>query len=477
MSHLLDSLPPYLQTACGLRPNLPVLVGVSGGADSLCLLDVLHHFRYPVIAAHFNHHLRAEADEDAVFVRDVATRLGVLFVGGEGDVTGFSRENGLSIEEAARTLRYQFLFTQARAAHAQAVAVGHHADDQVETVLMHFLRGAGLDGLTGMRPRTILPVWDAEIPLVRPLLETSKADLLAYCQEKGYFPREDTTNQDTTYYRNRLRHALIPELETYNPRFRETLLRTANLLAVDQETLHGLTEQAWARCLLCAEPTYLALSLPTFQVQLPSIQRRLLRKGIETLRPGLRDVDFATIGRALNFLEAKKEGVCELTGKLRIFIEGERAWLAESETDLPTDEWPQIAEEMLPLIIGGEVELRAGWRLRAEPTLARGPVPAGSDRAWVDARALPPLTVRCRRPGDVFHPFGMAHPVKLSHFLINAKIPRRARDFWPLVCAGEEIVWIPGVRLGERFRVGENSSEVLELSLEHEVPVSSHKFL
>jgi tRNA(Ile)-lysidine synthase len=465
MTSLLASLRQTLPTTFGLHPTRPVLVGVSGGPDSLCLLDALHRLGYPVIAAHFNHQLRENAEADAVFVQATATRMGIPFAGGAGDVTRFSRARGFSIEEAARALRYPFLFAQARRFHAQAVAVGHHADDQAETVLMHFLRGAGLDGLKGMLPRDLLPVWDPEIPLVRPLLETPRTAILAYCLENDLTPRLDPTNDDPTYFRNRLRHEVLPALETYNPRLRAALTRTAQTLAADYETLQTLTNQAWDKCLLRAGRTYLALSLPPFHAQPLGLQRRLLRKGIETLRPGLRDVDFAAIERVLAFLAEGNEGVCEVVGNLRVFGEGARFWLAEKESDLPTDEWPQVDISPIRWGVGETVPLRAGWRLRAEPVTAPGPVPAGPDRAWVDARGLTPLTVRRRRPGDVFQPLGMDQPVKLSDFFINEKIPRRARDFWPLVCAGEEIVWIPGVRLGERFRVRGETREVLELIL------------
>src|SRR5512143_2120761 len=159
---------PVLLDQCGLDPQKPLLAGVSGGPDSLCLLDILHSAGYPVIVAHFNHHLRPEADEEAASVAGLAQDLGLAFVTDSADVNKYAAENSLSLEEAARLLRYRFLFRVARERSAQAVAVGHTADDQVETILMHFLRGAGLAGLKGMEVRTHLPVFDAGIPLVRP---------------------------------------------------------------------------------------------------------------------------------------------------------------------------------------------------------------------------------------------------------------------------------------------------------------------
>ncbi|MCB9136375.1 MAG: tRNA lysidine(34) synthetase TilS [Anaerolineales bacterium] len=469
MSPFLVSLRDFAQQKCFLQPKKPVVVGVSGGVDSLCLLYALHALGYPLIVAHFNHQLRDDAHADAVFVQETAARLDLPFVGGTGNVPEFSRARGFSLEEAARALRYPFLFAQARQFHAQAVAVGHNADDQAETVLMHFLRGAGLDGLKGMSPRTILPVWDPEIPLVRPLLAVSRASIETFCQDMHLHPRQDPTNADTTYFRNRLRHELIPILETFNPRFRETVLRTAQTLAADQDALSQQTDRAWAACLLRAEQTTLALTLPTFRTQPLGIQRRVLRRAIETLRPGLRDVDFAAVERVLGFLELEKDGVCEVTGNLRVFLEGARVWVAEDAQDLPTDEWPQMDRAPRLLGVGETIRLRAGWEIRAATVSAQGPIPEGPDRAWVDVGGLKAFTVRGRRPGDVFQPLGMDEPVKLAEFFINEKIPRRARDSWPLVCAGDEIVWIPGVRLGERIRVKAWHENILELTLERRV--------
>ena len=213
---------------CGLDPNRPVLAGVSGGPDSLCLLDILHTAGYRVIVAHFNHQLRPEADQEADSVSARARSLGLPFASACADVRAYAGAHRLSLEEAARMLRYQFLFASARKYEAQAVAVGHTADDQVETVLMHFLRGAGLAGLKGMEYRTLLPVFDQQIPLVRPLLSLWRADTEAYCREHALQPHYDVSNTDQAFFRNRLRHALLPELEKYNPRVKESVCRKSS---------------------------------------------------------------------------------------------------------------------------------------------------------------------------------------------------------------------------------------------------------
>jgi tRNA(Ile)-lysidine synthase len=203
-----------LREECKLDKDQPILVGVSGGPDSLCLLSRLHEAGWRVIAAHFNHHLRTEAAEEAAAVEELAARMQVAFVGGAADVRQYAAERKLSIEAAARDLRYRFLFEQARRDAAQAVAVGHTADDQVETVLMHFLRGAGLNGLKGMQYRSFLREYDVALPLVRPLLDMWRADTAAYCVEHGLSPHYDASNESTDFLRNRLRNELIPLLET-----------------------------------------------------------------------------------------------------------------------------------------------------------------------------------------------------------------------------------------------------------------------
>jgi tRNA(Ile)-lysidine synthase len=238
-------LEAILVNQCGLDPARPVLAGVSGGPDSLCLLGILQEAGYRVIVAHFNHQLRPEADLEAASVSERAKRLGLPFVSDSADVRSYAEQQSLSLEEAARILRYRFLFAAAREQAAQAVAVGHTADDQVETVLMHFLRGAGLSGLKGMEYRTILPVFDPQIPLVRPLLALWRGETEAYCREHDLEPHFDASNADTMYFRNRLRYALIPELEKYNPRIKESLLRSAQALQSDYAALQEGVESAW----------------------------------------------------------------------------------------------------------------------------------------------------------------------------------------------------------------------------------------
>ena len=465
---MLDRLELILRQSCGLKPDLPVLAGVSGGPDSLCLLDVLHRLRYRAVVAHFNHKLRPEADLEAVAVAGLARSLGLPFVSESADVRAFADHEMLSIEEAARTLRYRFLFAQARKYGAQAVAVGHTADDQVETVLMHFLRGAGLAGLKGMTYRSLLPNFDPDIPVVRPLLSLWRSETEAYCRARGLKPHFDPSNADQTYFRNRLRHTLIPELENYNPRFKDALLRTAQVLQGDFAALEEVLDGAWKDCLAESGDGFVAFDRPALVKVSMGLRRNLIRCAAESLRPNLRDVGFDALERAGCFVEAPAGKQIDFLSGLCLFVESGRIYLAAYEADLPFVQWPQISDQRS--VVSSQNDLGNGWILTAENcSLDTADWSLNTDNwtAWLDADLTGSrLQVRPRRAGDRFQPLGMdGQSVKLSDFFVNVKLPKRARGKWPLVCVGDEIAWVPGFRLAHPFRITEKTKRAVHLSL------------
>src|SRR5512140_2910235 len=247
---MLENIQPILQDHCRLNRENPIVVGVSGGPDSLCLMSVLRKLGNRVIVAHFNHKLRPDSDTDANIVEGAAARLNLVSVIESGDVRAYADQEKLSLEEAARITRYRFLLQQAHRFNAQAVAVGHTADDQVETVLMHFIRGAGLAGLKGMSYRTVIQMFDPELPIVRPLLDTWREETVVYCAANGFRPRYDPSNASLDFFRNRVRHLLIPTLESYNPRLREAVCRTARSLESDYEILANVLDEVWKACVV-----------------------------------------------------------------------------------------------------------------------------------------------------------------------------------------------------------------------------------
>jgi tRNA(Ile)-lysidine synthase len=476
---VLENLKQILQDECQLNINHPVIVGVSGGPDSLCLLDVLDRMGYAVIIAHFNHKLRSSADREAEVIRQIATERGLNFFLGEGEVSERVTREGESVEEAARNARYQFLFACAERAGAQGVAVGHSADDQVETVLMHLLRGAGMSGLRGMSTRARPNAWSEQIPLVRPLLSIWRSEILEYCNQRGLDPISDSSNEDIIYFRNRLRHELIPYLETYNPAVRKLIWRTAEVMRGEMDLVDQLVAAAWKDCFLSQGEGFIAIDSLSCSQRPLSVQRHIIRRAIAELRPGLRDIGFNAIEMSLKTLQSSKPyGEIDLISGLKLVHEPGRIWIADWETEIPTGDWPQMAEEPSCLDIGGNVELRAGWQLSAE----RGPTKIkardlsweGMDayQVWVDQGQLNlPLIVRTRKEGDRLQPYGMeGHSLKVSDLMINEKLPRRARERWPLVCSGEHIVWVVGYRLAHPFRVTQSTIEVVSLKLTRPEP-------
>lgn len=452
----------------GLEPGRTLVVGVSGGPDSLALLHFLHvrdrsqtHSPYPLLVASFNHRLRPEAEADVAFVQQFATGLGLPFVTDSADVAAYAEAEGLSLEEAARELRYRFLFRAAREAGAQAVAVGHTADDQAETVLMHFLRGAGLSGLKGMPTHVILPVFDAKIPLVRPLLGWTRAQTEAYCSEHGLNPRIDNTNTDTAYFRNRLRHELLPELEKYNPQIRQTLAKTALALQGDYELLNELIEAEWQKAVTQADSNYVEFKLHQLESLSPTLRRSLFRKAAFLLKPGLRDVDFDALQRAATLTQV------DIAGGLKTIIEGDVLYLTDNESVLPAP-YPQVNDPFS--ITNNWCELENGWVLTCEEMLtAHWALNTDNWTAYFDADLTENrLQVRPVRAGDRFEPLGMPNQtVKLSDLFVNLKIPKRMRKKWPLVCVDDEIAWVAGLRMAEPFKVTEKTQRVIKIQIKN----------
>lgn len=475
---MLENIPSILQEQCGLSREQPVIVGVSGGPDSLCLMSVLRKAGYHAIVAHFNHKLRPDANADANTVEQTAARLNLVSVIESGEVRAYADQEKLSIEEAARTMRYRFLMAQARRFNAQAVAVGHTADDQVETVLMHFIRGAGLAGLKGMNYRTILHTFDPQIPVVRPLLDTWREETVVYCAASGFRPRHDPSNASLDFFRNRLRHLLIPTLESYNPRFREVIWRTSRSLTGDHEVLAEVVEDAWKRCVEEETDEFVAFNQSVLTQQPLGLQRNLIRRAMEHLHPQDPDVSYATLERASNFIasqDGNRRVRTDLSGGVHLLREGPLIYVVASKVTLPVERWPQMPDtsDTLPLKIPTQVSLSGGWKLNCErwniASLALEQARTNHDpfQTWVDAHGIAEaLELRVRQEGDRFEPLGMdGHEMKLSDFFINAKLPQRARDRWPLLCMGEKVVWVPGYRPAHSFRVTESTRQALYFSM------------
>jgi tRNA(Ile)-lysidine synthase len=479
LAMLIEQLALNAERKCGLTVERKLLVGVSGGADSLVLLHGLYRLGYPLVVAHLDHMLRAGSAQDAAFVRKISESLDLSFIEGRIDVANHADRYGQSIEEAAREVRYKFLFEGARQVGAQAVAVAHHADDQVETVLMHFVRGAALSGLTGMDYYKVLPVWDTEIPLVRPLLGIWRAEIDAYLDQVGWNARVDSSNRDTTYFRNRLRHELIPEMETYNPQIRQVLWRMAETLREDERVLSQQADEVWDCVFVRATNDRVELYRQGFLELQKSIQGRVLMRAISWLRPDLRDVGFDAIERGLMFANQPAEsGEMDLVARLNLAVLRDVLIIKTWDSDLPTWGKPFLPKKsfQIELAVGAAVELRHGWQIEAE--LLKKPPEGWKEKVkligpyetWLDGNRLElPLKVRGRREGERWQPLGMGgHHQSFQDFFITLKVPEHLRDVWPLVCSGGETAWVAGLRPSETFKITDETQQILRLRLVRE---------
>nr|HPL29250.1 tRNA lysidine(34) synthetase TilS [Anaerolineae bacterium] len=414
-----------------------VVVAVSGGPDSLCLLHVLLRLRgeYGVglHVAHLNHGLRPEAEADAAFVAALAAAWHLPCAVGRVDVRALAAAERRSLEEAARLARYRFLAEVACAQGAGTVAVGHNADDQVETVLMHCLRGAGLAGLRGMRRRARWPegatAGCAAPTLIRPLLDVPRRDIEAYVEAQGLEPRFDRTNLERAFYRNRIRHELVPILETYNPRIRERLHHTADVLADDYDYLQQSLDALWPELVLAAGPEAVALRRDVFRGLPPSPQRALLRRALLSLRRSLRDIGWLHLEQARRTaLSAAVGSIAMLPAGLLLEVGYERLIVRPAAVPWVEPQAAPLLDTERPLQVPGLTPLAGGWAIEAR--LAEQATPgAGRLQACFDAdRAGRELHLRRRRPGDRFQPRGLGGRHKsVKDYMIDAKIPRGQR--------------------------------------------------
>lgn len=465
-----------------------LVAAVSGGADSLCLLGTLlalRESRHPLtpgrlVVAHLDHGLRGEAGaEDARFVAAFAAEQGLECVVERADVGALARAEHRSIEDAARRARYAFLRRAARDTGAARICTGHTRDDQAETLVMHWLRGSGLAGLAGMARQST--------DLARPLLDLARADTVAYCAAHGWQPREDATNADNAYLRNRIRHELLPVLEQYNPNLRDTLIRNAALIAEDERYLEELTDAAWAEVVerTNAEAGTITFALPAL-TQLPSaLRRRVLRRMETALLEDASRLEARHI-LAIERLVMSSTSGDRLTLPGDLLIRREYAALI-CERHGPNRRSGPHRDATFPraLPVPGALDLpELGWRLRARvlpgpldaaalhapsspitdaATGARLPAP----RAYLDAdSAGATLLVRTWRRGDRIQPLGMGNEKKLQDLFTDAKIPRALRTRLPLVFGANHLLWVAGLRLDERARVRDTTTRVLVLDIE-----------
>jgi len=439
-----------------------LVVGVSGGPDSVCLLHILAGLReklgIELHVAHLNHLLRgAESDADADYVSRLARELGIEATIERRDARAYQKEHRLTLEEAARELRYAFFAGVARSLSVEKVVVGHTADDQVETVLMHLLRGSGLAGLGGMQPLTARSA--DNIVVVRPLLEARRSETEDYCAAQGLSPRADSSNLLPDQLRNRVRHQLIPSLRVYNPDVESALLRFSRATVSDLDYINQEVSRLWGTVAKHKQGE-VTISRVEFSTLHSAVKRHLVRSALERLLGDLQDIEHIHIESLVEAMS--KPAGKELSLPRGLSFYGDYSYGLLTAAKKPAVFSPPVIEGEHRIKVPGKSEL-PGWRVEAH-ILDRLPEEneQGGYKAYFDLDvAGMDLIVRSRRRGDSFQPLGMDDNKKLQDFMVDAKITRLLRDRVPLVCSPEHILWVVDWRIDHRVRVSESTRRIL----------------
>ncbi len=451
-----------------------VVVAVSGGPDSVALLLALSRLRgelgLELHGAHLDHGTRGESSaSDAIFVAELFADLGLGLTAERADVPAFRKSRRLSLEDAARRVRYAFLSRVAKEQGAHAVALGHTRDDQAETVLLNILRGTGLTGLRGMRPITTMSAEEGEVVLARPLLPVSRAQTAAYCHALGIEPRLDESNESLDMTRNRLRIQLVPALELYNPAVKQALVRLSRSAADALALLDDSVEAVWHDA-VSGGPGWLSIDKGRFIAMAPAVRTHLLRRALLEVKGDLDRIDQSHIDTMAKRVLAGPAGrSLDLPGGIRFSTGYGGATIAQGAQDLcplPPLDGEQVLKTPGETIISGwritseRIDEDRGARAESEFTSDIGTANVFTALLSTDAVG-DRLSVRPRSPGDRFQPLGMSGRKKLQDFMVDSKVPRAWRDRVPLVVTPTGIAWVVGWRIAEWAKVPRDGGPTL----------------
>lgn len=448
---LLYTVKQYLQRYRLIERGEKILVSVSGGLDSMVLLNILTDLRgamqLEIAVAHLNHELRgAESVTDEKFVRAAAADYGVECYVERANTKAIAETNKQSIQEAARELRYEFLGMLRKSIGFQKIATAHHANDNAETMLFNFLRGAGVQGLSG------IPMLRRDVEAVRPLLGVTREEIRAYAIEQGISFREDSSNAKTEYARNFLRHSIIPELlEHINPNLISTLFRTSEIFDQLEQYLDGEARALAPQLLTEKSPDEIDLDINLLRTKAVFLQEYVVRHAAREITG--HDIDFGMAKTLLNLTDSETGASCSLTGDYLVY---------RNRAKLIFTKRQPIRPFRYPIELNKEYEFdhfRFATKEVPEPRFARDDYVE-----YVDAAAIGrDLMLRTWHTGDSFVPLGMTEQKKLSDFFVDEKIPLMEKQAIPILISGGHIVWVCGKRLDDRFKITPETEHIIKL--------------
>ncbi|MDW2800303.1 tRNA lysidine(34) synthetase TilS [Clostridium boliviensis] len=432
-----------------------VIVGLSGGADSVCLLVILNEmkreFDLKLKAVHVHHGLRGEeADRDSNYARELSEKLGVPFSCVYVDAAGYAKDHGMSVEEAGRHLRYEIFEQERKQLNGTKIAVAHHGDDQAETILYNLFRGTGLKGLGGMRPK--------RGNIVRPLLCVGREEILAYLSEKGISYCEDSTNNGIEYARNRIRKVILPQVkEQLNARAGENILHAGIMAAQADAYLekqaenllknHGERKKDKTGSVVqCAIETDLLLNEDDI------IKNYVIRRMIRIVNQSMKDITMIHVESASALLFGPAGRQIDLPGGLIAVRTGKKMWIKKKNVE---DQVDNLQEVCLPNVDFSIFSYKKGME-----------IPKNGYTKWFDYDKIKcALSVRYRETGDYMTLAGGGRKT-LKSYLIDAKVPREERGKIPLVAEGSHVLWVIGYRISEYYKITDDTHTVIQMQLD-----------
>lgn len=455
---------------CLIAPGDRILAAVSGGPDSMALLVILktlsEEMGFDLGVAHVNHCLRGdESDRDAAFVEEYVNNLGLDFHMAKIDANAYRREHGLSPEEAARDVRFGFLYSAMEKAGYTKIATAHHSGDNSELVLMNLIRGTGPDGLEGMRP------FAPEKRVIRPFFRASRRDINMFLDNTNTPFRLDSSNEDENLLRNAVRKRLIPHIENrFNGKIRDALNRLSDIMAAENDFMNREVDARFPEIVLSADPDEICLNPENLANLHPAISKRVIRRAINSIKGDLKRITQAHIDGVLDL--AVKDYQCELhfPGRIRairrngaVILRRENFCLRHKE--VAADYMYTIYDlDFLPheLIIP-QAGVRVLFRRAEKDELSTH---KGADKVFFEKKGIHlPVTIRNIRQGDRFQPIGMKGSKTVLRFLMDLKVSEPQRRLLPVMESDGEILWIPGFRISEKMRIKnpENDHIVAEI--------------
>ena len=448
-----------------IEKNDKILIALSGGPDSICLLDIMiklkDEYNLTLYAAHLNHRIRGiDAQEDSLFCQKICKKNNVTFFVKNIDIPELAVQQSRGVEEVARDVRYDMFFDIKNKLGINKIAVAHNLDDQAETMLMKMFRGSGIQGLRGID-------YKRKDGIIRPLLDIYKSQINEYCDVNNLNPRIDKTNFESDYSRNKVRLDLIPYIENnYCENIKQILSRTANVIRDDYNYIEKVSKEHYELLVKNKSADEIILDLPLLKNTDTAIQKRVIRLAILDIMGNLYNIENVHIVDSLSLLEKSDGKIINLPKNLKAYIKNEDYIITTKN-----QENEEITYECKIEINGKTVVNEIGLTvttsvLPAKDSLA---LPVSKYIKVFDYdKIVGSLYVRSRKIGDKLSPIGLTGTKKIKDILINKKIPADTKYMFPIISDDEQILWLLGYRISENYKIDDNTQRVIRIQLEYD---------